>query len=436
MTADKQQLHVIIPAGGAGKRLWPLSRASYPKFLLPLSSSGHSLLGDTIIRLAPIASSYCIVTGRKHHNSVRKDIESSFAGKTLYGAGGAQCEVVVDEQKEDLGTDISIIVEPEPKNSLAAIGLATLVCHQRYGPTIVGSFAADHVIGSPKRFIHCIETAIRCAKNGKMVTLGVTPHYASTSYGYIERKVSQAPLSLDSTKPLDKCMKEHDVQSFGPIAQQRKQYQENEDVTVPQWCEVVRFHEKPDAHTAVEYVGTGRFYWNAGIFVFSTKRFIEFMRRHQPAMLLRLQRIAESYDTSECERVMAEEWPQLPHLSIDHGLAQPLASEGEMAVIPTGDIQWNDVGTYQTVAELNGIDSDGNALVSIGTANAQTHMKVVDTKNTIVLQNAASPHQLALAGVNNLIVVDTGQTVLITTSEYADKIPQVIERLEEPYNSG
>ncbi|MDO5724019.1 MAG: mannose-1-phosphate guanylyltransferase [Flaviflexus sp.] len=161
----------IIPAGGAGTRLWPLSRRSAPKFLHDLTGSGQTLLQATVDRLSPHADEILIVTGAAHADQVAEQVD-------------------IDEA--------NIIAEPSPKNSMPAIGLAAAIAKERYGDAIIGSFAADHVIDDEAAFAHALEEARRLARVRTLVTIGITPTGADTGYGYIEpgEKITRDGLSV------------------------------------------------------------------------------------------------------------------------------------------------------------------------------------------------------------------------------------------------
>src|SRR5689334_7743506 len=150
----------VIPAGGAGTRLWPLSRSSSPKFLHDLTGSGRSLLVETHERLAPLAGDrFVVVTGAAHHAAVSAQLAS-------------------------LGSD-AVLAEPSPRDSMAAIGLAAALLERRDPEAVMGSFAADHVIADRAAFGACVETAVEAARAGWLVTLGIEPTHPSSAFGYI-----------------------------------------------------------------------------------------------------------------------------------------------------------------------------------------------------------------------------------------------------------
>ena len=210
----------VIPAGGAGTRLWPLSRSSSPKFLHDLTGSGLSLLRETHERLAPLAGDrFLVVTGAAHREAVRA-------------------------QLADLGED-AVLAEPSPRDSMAAIGLAAALLERRDPDAVMGSFAADHVIADRAGFATCVETAVGAARAGWLVTLGIEPTHPSSAFGYIHLGEDLADL--------------------------------------PGVRGVRAFVEKPDAATAATYV-TQRYLWNSGNFLFHAATMLGEIERCEPAM--------------------------------------------------------------------------------------------------------------------------------------------------------
>ncbi|MBF0967411.1 MAG: NTP transferase domain-containing protein, partial [Actinomyces bouchesdurhonensis] len=246
-------LHVIIPAGGAGTRLWPLSRRRRPKFLLDLAGSGRSLLQGTVDRLEQSASTVTIVTGAAHREGVLAQLPE-FASS--------------DER--------TLLIEPSGRDSMAAIGLAAYVVRERFGDdAIVGSFAADHLIACPELLRDAIATAIDAARHGYVVTIGLAPTEASTAYGYI----APGPV-LDGDQP---------GASSSPARARR----------------VAEFVEKPDAQTAARYVSQG-YLWNAGMFIMSAGVLASHLARLLPDMHERLETIARAWGTDSFERTLEE----------------------------------------------------------------------------------------------------------------------------------
>jgi mannose-1-phosphate guanylyltransferase len=225
-----KDFYAVIPAGGSGTRLWPLSRSQEPKFLLDLLGTGTSLLVDTVKRLAPFAdvSRILVVTGESHEAAVRKQIP-------------------------DLGPE-GVLVEPSAKNSAAAVGLAAYVLAQSHPDAIVGFFAADHVVGDEQAFRRTLATAIEAAESDHLVTIGIAPTEPSSAFGYIK---------LGET------------------------YSDSTNVH-----RVTEFVEKPSFLDAEKYVSSGDYLWNAGIFVGRVKIVVEAFERFAPVLAKGLLEVA------------------------------------------------------------------------------------------------------------------------------------------------
>ena len=281
--------HALVPAGGAGTRLWPLSRAAHPKFLLDLTGSGRSLIQATWDRLHPLAESTLVVTGAAH-------------------------AVTVAEQLPDLPA-CDLIAEPSPRDSAAAIGLAAAVVHRRHPDAVVGSFAADHIVRDGAAFAAAVAEAVVTARAGYVVTIGIEPTHPSTAFGYVH--VGE-PLGLAGA---------------------------------PSARGVVRFVEKPDAATAARYVSGGTHRWNAGMFVASASVLLEQLREHRPLLHAGLVEIAAAWDTDEQQDVLEKIWPSLEQVAIDYAVAEPAADAGRVAVVPAA-LGWDDVGDFASLAAL------------------------------------------------------------------------------------
>ncbi|EPQ31118.1 uncharacterized protein PFL1_01307 [Pseudozyma flocculosa PF-1] len=287
----KLGLWAVVPAGGAGTRLWPLSRESYPKFLLDLTGSGRTLLQSTWDRLLPLAGSsrMMIVTGQAHTKGVSDQLPELLAS--------------------------NILAEPSPKESMAAIGLAAAVLRRRDPEAVLGSFAADHIISGRDGFESAVTEAVETAKAGYLVTIGIAPSHPSTGFGYIK---------LGESLELERA---------------------------PNARRVTEFKEKPDARTASAYLSTGEYRWNGGMFVVKAQVLLELLRRSVPELHDGLDRIAAAWDTPSRQTILSEIWPTLPKIAIDHAVAEPAAKLGKVAVVPA-TFGWDDVGDFASLADL------------------------------------------------------------------------------------
>lgn len=273
---DIKDFWAVIPAGGAGTRLWPLSRESCPKFLLDLTLRGRSLIQATWDRLLPLATPtrMMIVTGKLHSDAVRDQLPDVLPG--------------------------NLLAEPSPKESGAAIGLAAAVLCRKDPDAVLGSFAADHMISGADAFLSAVAEAVITARRDLLVTIGIAPSHPETGFGYIRLGDSL------------------DIQD------------------APNARLVVQFKEKPDAKTAASYLSTGNYRWNAGMFVVKAQRLMDLLKTYQPDLADGLQKIAAVWDDDIArEKALADIWPTLPKIAIDHAVAEPAALEGKVAVIPS-----------------------------------------------------------------------------------------------------
>ncbi|MCW2825217.1 MAG: mannose-phosphate guanylyltransferase [Aeromicrobium sp.] len=349
MPVSLESFHAVIPAGGAGTRLWPLSRAGRPKFLLDLDGSGRSLLQQTWDRLHELipAERIHVVTGAAHADAIR-------------------------EQLPEL---TGLFVEPSPRDSMPAIGLAAAVIGASDPDAIIASFAADHIIDEQAAFADAIEQAVAVARTGLITTIGITPTGPSTAFGYIE---SGAPLV---------------VEGAGSARA------------------VSAFVEKPDEATAVAYVASGSHSWNGGMFVTRTDVLLGHLARLQPGLHDGLVGIADAWTTDRSQEVLEAAWPTLTKIAIDHAIAEPVSLEGGMAVVP-GTFTWDDVGDFAALQDVGAasstdtvwVDSDGLAIAADGTT-------------------------IAVIGLRDVVVVRTADALLVTTRAHAQQVKEVVAEL-------
>lgn len=355
-----ERFHAVIPAGGVGTRLWPLSRAAAPKFLHDLTGSGQTLIRATWDRLVPLAAGMLVVTGEAHREAV--------------------CRQLPDLADEDL------VLEPEPKDSAAAIGLAAAILWLRDPETIMGSFAADQVIGPVEVFQDAVAQAVATAATGRIVTIGITPTHPATGFGYIR---SGRRLGVEGA---------------------------------PDALDVAAFVEKPDQKVAERYVASGRYLWNAGMFVAPVALMLEHLEANEPELHAGLMEIARAWDTPERDEVMARVWPGLKKTAIDYAVAEPAATAGDVAVIP-GTFTWDDVGDFAAIARLNPV-KDASGITVIGST---PRVYSSDASGVVVTD---TDRVIALIGIEDVVVVDTGDALLVTTTEHAQDVKKTVESLK------
>ncbi|ABL80921.1 MULTISPECIES: mannose-1-phosphate guanylyltransferase [unclassified Nocardioides] len=342
----------VIPAGGAGTRLWPLSRSSSPKFLHDLTGQGRTLLQGTHDRLAPlVADRFVVVTGAAHRAAVL-------------------------EQLPEVSPE-RVLGEPAPRDSMGAIGLAAAVLEREDPDAVMGSFAADHVIPDRAAFAEAVRIAAEVARDDWLVTLGIQPVFPSSAFGYIHLG---DPLAGHA----------------GASA-------------------VREFVEKPSVRTATEYVATGRYRWNAGMFVVRPTVLLDLLATWHAEFAGALRAIAA--DPARLEEL----WPGLPKIALDHAVAEPAAAAGRVACVPSS-FHWDDVGDFDSLAALLG--TTATATTILGDADL---VRVVDASGLVV---PGSGRTIAVVGLDDVVVVDTPDAVLVTTRSRAQEVKQVVEALK------
>jgi mannose-1-phosphate guanylyltransferase len=357
-------LYSVIPAGGSGTRLWPLSRAADPKFLHALTGSPASLLQATVQRLAALSTPEhtFVVTGVAHAAAVARQLPEL--------------------------PEANVLVEPSPRDSCAAIGLAAALIARRDPEAVMGSFAADHLVRDEPAFHEAIRAAIAGAQAGRLMTVGITPTGPETGYGYLQ------------------C---------GPV----------DGGVLP----VSEFKEKPSLEVAIEYLRTGRYLWNASMFVWNVSAFLDELKRQQPELHAGLTTIAAAWGTGDQDRVLGQLWADLPKISVDHAVMEGAADAGLVASVP-GDFGWTDVGDFDTLGQVlaetpDGADATGNVVI----AEEGCTPLLRDTTGSVVV--ARSGRMVATLGVRDAIIVDTPDAVLVCSRKQAQDIKSIVDELKE-----
>lgn len=354
--------YAVIPAGGAGTRLWPLSRSKEPKFLHDLTGNGQTLIQQTFNRVSALSGSagVVVVTGKSHVDAVAA-------------------------QLPDLEAN-NILSEPSPRDSMAAIGLAAAVLQQRVGDVVIGSFAADQVITGEEVFNQAVNEAVVAARAGYVVTIGIAASRPSTAFGYIRSGAS-----------LELC-------------------------DAPSAKHVQGFTEKPDAATAKRYLATGEYKWNAGMFITKTSVLLAHLAAQRPALHAGLLEIAAAWDTAERESVLARVWPGLEKIAIDHAVAEPVADQGGVALVP-GNFGWDDVGDFNSLAALlPSVDENGSKVLGDESAVVR-----IQSAGSVVVPK--SGRVITILGLDDVVVVDTPDALLVTTRARAQQVKDMVNEV-------
>jgi mannose-1-phosphate guanylyltransferase len=362
----------VILAGGSGTRFWPRSRKARAKQVLALDGE-RTMIQQTVDRLAPLASpaDVWVIT-----NDLLDDL--------------------IAEQLPEVPRE-HILSEPVARNTAPACALAAFLLEKSEPETVIGVFPSDHVVKNVERFAEVVRAGIAVAASGdKIVVLGVPPSRAETGYGYIELGT--------------------EVEASQGVAVRR----------------VKRFTEKPNAALAEQFVASGNYAWNAGIFLWSARTLANATREHRPAMAPLLERIAAAYRTSKAEfdRVFAEVYPQCENISIDYAVLEPRSAKGEAGsgiyCLP-GDFEWNDLGCWSALHEhASGCPPETVSIANVFEGDDPLCISIDSTGNYV----HAPGKVIALVGVSNLVVVQTKDALLITTRDRSQDVGKVVAELK------
>lgn len=344
----------VILAGGKGERFWPLSRIVRPKQFLCLDGSGRSLLQATADRLLPLAQSW----------------------DNLYAIGVAHLADGLRAQLPEMPEE-NLLVEPEGRDTAPAVAWATLEIARRYGDdAVIGFFPADHWIEPPEDFHRTLRAAVEVAvRQGAIVTLGITPTYPATGYGYIEQGDSQ---------------------------------EDGDGLTA---YRVARFTEKPDTATATQFLETGRFSWNSGMFIFQAGATLAELKIHAPELV---QALAQ-------DGVAA--YPKLDKISIDYALMEKTQ---RASVLPVS-FGWDDLGDWNALERLHGGDRPDGANVELA-----RHVGL-DTHNATVY-SSDDEELIVTLGLDDVVVVRDGKATLVVKKERTQDIKAVLKKLKDDPN--
>jgi mannose-1-phosphate guanylyltransferase len=355
------QFRPVILAGGSGTRFWPRSRRWRAKQLLVLDGA-RTMIQSTVDRLGSLASASDVWV-----------ITNDLLAKAI----SEQLQTMLGEQ---------IIREPAARNTAPAAGLAAFLIERTAPDAVLGIFPADHVIADEEQYRAVVKQGIALAAAGEnIVVLGVKPVRPETGYGYIETG----------------------------------------DALAQGVMRVRRFTEKPNRERAEEFLQTGRYYWNSGIFLWSARTLADAIREHLSETAPYLEQIANAYGTPHFEQVFREVYPLCENISIDYAVLEPRSAKGEhhsnIYCLPA-EFGWNDLGSWEALYE----HQVGKGNVKDGNVTESNDMVAVDARNNYVY----SPQKfVALVGVDDLVVVETEDAILITTRERSQDVRRVVSEL-------
>jgi len=342
-------VYPILLAGGSGTRLWPVSRQLHPKQLVNFFGE-DSLIQSTIKRVAPTLNieNIRIVCGKDHVFEIARHME----------------EMGISAEKK-------ILAEPCGRNTAPAILLAMLQVIKKENDAVMCVFPADHVIRDERVFHERLESAVKLAEMGYIVTFGITPHYPETGYGYIEGAGEIA---------------------FGALS-------------------VIRFVEKPDLKTAEQYIDAGNYFWNSGMFTFKASVMIQELSVYHSELLHKMKQLP-----LEGSLVSLKDYQQLPNISIDYAVME---KTDKAAVLPS-NFGWSDIGSWKSLYDFIPKDTNGNVI--------EGDVISENTQNSLIMGHE---RLIATNKVKNMIVVETPDAVLVSDMENSRDVKSIVEKLKE-----
>lgn len=354
-----EHTYAVIMAGGGGTRLWPVSRKERPKQLLPLLDD-KTLFQSTVTRL-----------------------EKLFPAERILVVTVAEQAQVMQEQAPEIPPE-NYLIEPAPRGTASVVGLAAAVLMQRDPQAMMAVLPSDHFIRNRDLFHYLLRAAFEVAENRYLVTLGITPTYPSTAYGYIQQG-----------EALDGSFK------------------------YPVYA-VKRFVEKPDEQKAQEFLRKGDHSWNSGMFIWCAVDILNEIKKQMPSLSEAVTKIADVWDTPQRKEILDLLWYDLKNVTVDYGIME---NAEKVAVLPAGGLGWSDVGSWNSLVEVLLPDMNGNI-----TQNAQ-HL-AIDTHNSLVYSND-NQRLVVTIGVDDMVLVDVGDVLLVCKADQAQKVRDVVEHLKK-----
>lgn len=353
------KITALIMAGGKGERFWPRSRTSCPKQFIDIVGCGRTMIQMTVDRILPMVKT-----------------------EDIYIVTNESYRALVMEQLPDV-PEQNVLCEPVGRNTAPCVGLGAATMLQRGEDAVMMVLAADHLIKFEAGFRQVMREAAEIAEEGSnIVTIGITPSYPETGYGYIKRDLA---VRKGSGNAVD--------------------------------C----FVEKPDRVKAASYLSSGDYLWNSGIFVWKASTVMACMEKYLPDIYDGLQKISQSIGTPEETQTLREVFSAMPSESLDYGIMEKAQ---DIYVIP-GQFGWDDVGSWMAVERVRPVDENGNVFAG--------NVVAVDTRNCII---EAQDKLIAAVGLNDIIVVDTADVTLISDKDNVGKIKSVLAELREGEGGG
>lgn len=360
MTATNPHLYVVILCGGGGTRLWPLSRSATPKQFIDLV--GRETLFEKTLKRARL-----LVADPNIFIMTNKDYEG-----------------VVAKFANSIPPE-NIIAEPAKKNTAMAMGTIAGLINARDKEAVIINLASDHLIGDDEGFCQAVLAAAEIAGQNKfIVTVGITPSFPHTGLGYIH---ADGEVTRVNNLPVIK---------------------------------VAGFREKPDLASATEFLATGKYFWNANLYTWSSALIMAEFAEHAPHLFAHIEQIVKHVGKQDFEAVFANEYAQAKEEQIDTAISEKTT---KLAVIP-GNFGWSDIGSWNVVYDEVGKDDAGNAMIA---REEGADWLAIDTKNSLV---SSYKKQIVTLGLENIVVVDTPDALLVMHKDRSQEVKKIVENLK------
>ena len=353
--------YAVIMAGGTGKRLWPLSRQNRPKQVLQLFD-GETLLRRCFDRLTPV-----------------------FDKEKIIVLTNAAYVDIVRENLPELSPEC-VIAEPAVRDTASAIGLAAAILNRRDPDATMAVVTADQIIDPIETFVQVMNDSVRFVDDNPeaLITFGIKPTFPSTQLGY---------LKLGEGKMYEGCENEiHPVEDF---------------------------REKPDEDKAREYVDSGNYCWNSGMFVFKAATMLGHLEKFLPDSTEPLNKIGDAWGTDEQDEVLNEWFVKLPKISIDYAVMERAPKVFALSL----GCRWLDMGSFTALSDIIGADTDNNVVVA-------TCSKLLDSRDNILVTEDDG-HLIALIGVENMVVAHSHNATLICPIDQTQRLKELLEMVNE-----
>lgn len=354
-----EHYYAVIMAGGSGTRLWPLSRRDHPKQSLKIIGD-RTLFQRSVDRLLDLFSyeRILVVTVEDQVGLLRDD-----------------CPEIPEE---------NFLIEPIPRGTASVVALAAVAIKHRDLEATMAILTADHLIKNAGHLRELLKAAHRIAQDGYLVTLGITPDYPATGFGYIQRG------------------------DFLDEYQGLKIYQAK------------AFKEKPNKSQAEHFIDAGDHVWNSGMFVWKVNTVLSEFERQMPNLYKKQMKIEKQWQTPARRETLQDIWPTIHKQTIDYGIMEHAR---KVAVVPSVDLGWYDVGSWESLFEALETDADGNILLRGEAVSFDTH-------GTLICEDSAD-RLIVTIGVDDLIIIDTGKAVLVCDRRQAQRVREVVNLLSQ-----